>query len=478
MNGYPGIPTRNGVPPPNWQRSLDRLQVKDGKVKLQDGAVIPRSSRTVLRYENGSGTLEKIKSIRNGQLPDNGASPDLRKGAGPRNQFSSFGYRRAGVPQQQQQQTQVSPPGTSPSKSSIAKPGSFGFNQKAAGLTKGAKSPPGSDGKSKGIPRPMRGSATSPPDGRVDRKSPQEAKSSVAQRTKIDRSMSADRADGKSKTDHNANTEAWSMGRYQPPAVGSDPNTPVKSKSAMQKSMAQTASIKQMFGSRSKEHVSRDGSPSSDTIISNPHATLKESLMSPPTNRQSLHSTTSLHMHHTVPSVNRRASSGLSVDLSFSKTPFSDSLRYSGYMSDSYTSVNRDSGLGSLHSGMGGYKSGTLSTDGQGSLRRSESGSLESLDSNNSSSMSITSRATSERYGLTSPPTTGLPSVQRSNSLRSTLSDKPMSYAVTSKDMDETSWMQNKYAEGAGPLSPTGSSSSQTPQQFFAMAAALGQMTG
>ncbi len=463
MNGYPGIPTRNGVPPPQWQRSLDRLQTKDGHKRVpQDGLQLQRS-RTVLKYENGSGTIEKLKSTRNGH--ENGGNGDGRKGAGPRNQFSSFGYRRSGLPSPQQ--TQISPPSaTSTPTKSIPKPGSFGFGKQ--GVTKGAKSPPGSEGKNKGIPR-MR-SATSPPEqsGRVERRSPQEGKS--GHRSKMERSMSSD----KNKIDHNANTETWSMGKYQPPAVGGsmDPSTPTKGKNAVQKSLSQTASIKQMFGSRGKI----DGSPTSDTIISNPHATLKESLMSPPTHRQSLHSTSSVHMqhsHHTVP-INRRASSGLSVDLSFSKPPYSDSLRYSGYMSDSYTSVNRDSGLGSLHSGVGGYKSGGLPPEGLGSLRRSESGSLESLDSNNSSSMSITSRATSERYGLTSPPTTGPPTVQRSNSLRSTMSDKLMSCALASKELDDTAWMRN----GSGSLSPTGSSASQPPTQFFAMAAALGQMAG
>lgn len=457
MNGYPGIPTRHGGPPPTWQRSLDRLQGKDGLKKIPGYGMVPQRSRTILKYENGLGTVER-KSLKNGQQSHD--EEDSRKGAIPRHQFSSFGYRRAGMPQ-----PQTSTPVGSPAKGQLAKPGSFGFNKPANGA-KGAKSPPGSsDAKSKVLPRPVR----SPPGQltRAERKSPQEGAIKSAQKTKLERALSPD---SKAKPDHNANTESWSMGKYQPPATY-DPHS--KSKSAMQKGIPQS-SIKQMFGNRASKIP--DGTSPSDTIISNPHATLKEGLVSSP-HRQSLQGTTSLHMHphHTVPSVNRRASSGLSVD--FNKMSYND-MKYSGYMSDScYTGTNRDSGLGSLHSGIGGYHGGTP-PEGLGSLRRSESGSLESLDSNNSSSLSITSRATSERYGLTSPPTTGLSAVSRSNSLRSTMSEK-LSCAITSKDMDDTSWMRQYAESNGGQLSPTSStSSSQAPAQFFAMAAALGQMSG
>ncbi|XP_071941718.1 neuron navigator 2-like isoform X2 [Antedon mediterranea] len=88
-----------------------------------------------------------------------------------------------------------------------------------------------------------------------------------------------------------------------------------------------------------------------------------------------------------------------------------------------------------------------------------ESGSIESLESN-SSNLSLMSKATSERYGLTS---SGMSPLTRSNSIRSTLSEKMLSRPLTLKELDESVWNRSNSLVNVTdpPASPTGSTVSQ-----------------
>ncbi|XP_033629222.1 neuron navigator 3-like isoform X2 [Asterias rubens] len=458
MSGYPergtlaSPPGRSGIqpPPPSWQRSLDRIQVRQQQAARQTdpslSPSLPRSRTGGMKYENGTGTLDRKNGSRlsqrntEEQLSPNG--PDSRKAAAGRSQgMQSFGFRRPGGPA-------ASTAAQAGAKTSISTSKSANFRY------------PGSNGKGGRMSGSLSGSESAPERGSIRMKD--------GQRQKAGQKISpTSPPGGNAKADVNANTDLRmnhknqeKMGQLSP--TGSETG---KSKLGGSKSsLSSTPSIKQLFG-RKPDSVKNTGNKSQDTIISNPHATLAKHGSSPPR-----HPPTSTQSQFSGPA-SRRASTNMASDLSLSKTPYSDSLRYSGYLSDtcSYAGA-RDSGLGSLHAGMvGPFARANMHPSSLSTLNRSESGSMESLDSNNSSSMSMTSRATSERYGLTSPSSNG-PSPHHSSRGQA---DKLLSISLAGKDAEETAWLRaNGYpstVDGAPPLSPASSTASQPVGQFFAI---------
>ncbi|PIK62079.1 putative neuron navigator 2 [Apostichopus japonicus] len=137
-----------------------------------------------------------------------------------------------------------------------------------------------------------------------------------------------------------------------------------------------------------------------------------------------------------------------------------DESRFSGYVSDSYTTSK----------GLGGYTPWDSGTTGP------ESASMESLESNTSSAYSVASHAASEMVG----PTYGSglsSSISRSTSLRSSLSDRtykpPLS--LLEKSAGQVDWLNGSYSQRGSDrssvqLSPTESTTSHPPMNFFPMA--------
>ncbi|XP_038049200.1 neuron navigator 3-like isoform X2 [Patiria miniata] len=461
MSGYPergtlASPTgRSGIPPPppSWQRSLDRIQVRQSQAaRRADPSLspsLPRSRTGGVKYENGSGTLDRRSGARNSQRnKDEQEIPcaqDSRKmAAGRAPGMPGFGFRPAGAPATSSSAT------TPGSKTAVtpSKTGNFGF--------------PGSSSRSGRVGGSLSGSESAPERGSIRMKSGQRAGQKPGQKTSPTSPPGTN-----AKADVNANTEAKKNQRNQE-RMATGLLSPTGSESGKVKmggsktALSSSPSLKQLFG-RKPEGAKTPGSASQDTIISNPHATLAKHGTSPPR-----HPPTTTHNQFAAPvGAPRRSSTNMSADLSLTKTPYSDALRYSGYLSDSYSGA-RDSGLGSLHAGMmGPYARANMHPSSLSTLNRSESGSMESLDSNNSSSLSMTSRATSERYGLTSPSSNGPSPHHRAQP------DKMLSISLSGKDAEETAWLRaNGYpttTDGAPPLSPASSTASQPVGQFFAI---------
>ncbi|XP_022111990.1 neuron navigator 2-like isoform X3 [Acanthaster planci] len=453
MSGYPergtlASPTgRTGIPPPpSWQRSLDRIQVRQTQAaRHADPSLspsLPRSRTGGIKYDSGSETLDRRSGARLSQRNKDeqeipGAHDSRKMASGRAVGMQGFGFRpgASGSATTPGGKTAITP----------SKSGNFGF--------------PGSSGKSGRVSGSLSGSESAPERSSIRMKSGQRAGQKLGQKT-----SPTSPPGGSTKADVNSNTELKKNQRNQEKGLLSPTGSEAgKAKLGGSKSgLSSSPSLKQLFG-RKPEGAKTPGSAAQDTIISNPHATLAKPGTSPPRHPQ-----TSTPTQFVPMSAARRASANMSADLSLTKTPYSDALRYSGYLSDSYSGA-RDSGLGSLHAGMmGPYARGNMHPSSLSTLNRSESGSMESLDSNNSSSLSMTSRATSERYGLTSPSSNGPSPHHRAQP------DKMLSISsLSGKDAEETAWLRaNGYpttTDGAPPLSPASSTASQPVGQFFAI---------
>ncbi|XP_078000312.1 neuron navigator 2-like isoform X2 [Glandiceps talaboti] len=228
-------------------------------------------------------------------------------------------------------------------------------------------------------------------------------------------------------------------------------------------------SLKRLF-SRGKGDGSRCPSPSafSDTIISNPHATLaghapflKSMIGRYVTSSETQTPCSMVPDHHPMPGT--YSNPNTNSDLTFPNIMYNNSLNYQTYPKDPYRS--HTSSMGSLYSAPGAvwippgsYLSNSIS----------ESGSIESMDSA-SSQLSLNSRATSERYGISTPKSGPGSPLIRTNSIRSTTSERIYPTSLALKEFDED-WMRS-YSYGnltpnGGPLSPTHSTCSQPATRF------------
>ncbi|XP_030843940.1 neuron navigator 2-like [Strongylocentrotus purpuratus] len=232
---------------------------------------------------------------------------------------------------------------------------------------------------------------------------------------------------------------------------------------------SKSQALKNLFGRGTRD------SGIEDTIITNPHAQFcKDNTVLDMSNRHGTMSDSEHSMSYiTSPQSMRRRSQNASLNDSLLKTsPFSDSPpRYSGYVSDGYASINIG-GISSLHTA--GINSPYLRSNNNRANATSmkQSDSMESIESNTSSAMSISSHAASERYGPTQPHPSA--SVMRSNSTRSAFSEKShrTNQGLTEKDLEDMAWLRAGNfgllsGEKSGQISPTGSTVSQPPIGYF-----------
>ncbi|XP_033113821.1 neuron navigator 2-like isoform X3 [Anneissia japonica] len=214
------------------------------------------------------------------------------------------------------------------------------------------------------------------------------------------------------------------------------------SEAMMLKSSKRSPSILSVFGrgkasSESGRSSGINGQREEDTIISNPFASLNMSdKYIDPINE--MHMRAGMHRGQHLPGT------------AYSSTPYSSStLPIRGQAAKKHQSRGGQMNL-MLRNGVLGPAPALQ--------QHTDSGSIESLDSTNSN-LSIMSKATSERYGLTS----GISSLTRSNSIRSTLSEKILSRPMTLKELDESVWNRSNSLANVtdAPSSPTGSTISQ-----------------
>nr|XP_002733536.1 PREDICTED: neuron navigator 2-like [Saccoglossus kowalevskii] len=230
-------------------------------------------------------------------------------------------------------------------------------------------------------------------------------------------------------------------------------------------------SLKRLFG-RGKGDSNRSTSPSafSDTIISNPHATLIGNMTS--LNQRSSRNVTSSetqtpsnigqnHLH--VPGQHGHSSSN--AELNFPSIMYNNNINYQTYPKDPYR--NHTSSMASIYSCPGAWMNLGPYGSGLGNSI-SESGSIDSMDSG-SSQLSLNSRATSERYGISTPKSPGSPLI-RSNSIRSTTSEKLYPTSLSLKEFDDDWFRSISYGNltpsNGMPLSPTHSVCSQPATRF------------
>ncbi|XP_070542074.1 neuron navigator 2-like isoform X3 [Ptychodera flava] len=224
-------------------------------------------------------------------------------------------------------------------------------------------------------------------------------------------------------------------------------------------------SLRRLF-SRGKGDANRCPSPSafSDTIISNPHATLAgyaphaKSLSGKQVMSCETQTPSSMAPNH----LQMPGSSTANSEMNFPSIIYSNSLNYQTYPRDPY--CHHATSMGSLYSAPGAMW--MPSTNLGNSI--SESGSMESMDSS-CSQLSLNSRATSERYGISTPKSGPGSPLIRTNSIRSTASERIYPTSLSLKEFDEE-WMRSysygNLAPNGDPLSPTHSTCSQPATRF------------
>ncbi|XP_071826309.1 neuron navigator 2-like isoform X5 [Apostichopus japonicus] len=413
--GGGGASGRNAPPPPNWQRSLDRLAARQRQ----------RANLGLVRTDRLQDGKEQL---------DGKGLPLRGKATTPTGRMQGgFGYRK---PAGYSSKSGLSPAGLAAQKSikdtidklsSKSSKSEAGKKTSPSGLSK--KTSPGSGSQS----RLKANLGKSPP-------------SSVWLKQN-------GAAEGKTRV---------SGGGSKP---GSRKTSPIKMGVSQNASGIAEKSDQSRDPNSLKGLFARKGSDQSrmlkkDTIISNPLAMDKG--------------------HGTPGSMSETDTSSLSKHRTSTAEGYGrlqlDESRFSGYVSDSYTTSK---GLGG-YTPMG-FRHDRYRTGGGGGghsfLKKGpESASMESLESNTSSAYSVASHAASEMVG----PTYGSglsSSISRSTSLRSSLSDRtykpPLS--LLEKSAGQVDWLNGSYSQRGSDrssvqLSPTESTTSHPPMNFFPMA--------
>ncbi|KAJ8032124.1 Neuron navigator 2 [Holothuria leucospilota] len=429
------------VPPPNWQRSLDRLAARQ-RQKANLG--LTRTDAKSL----DSKSIDSDSGSKGGHSPLQGraTTPTGRSQAG-------FGYRKPGG---YAGKSGLSPAGLAAQKSIkdtidklSTKSAKSDSTKKTSPTGLGKKTSPGNGSQSR-----LRASLGKGSPGSVwlKQNGSSEGKSRIGNGGLKSTSGSKKTSPSGTKTAPTQNPS----GIVEKSDQSRDPNS---LKSLFVKKGDQTRLLKK------------------DTIISNPHAMDKGHSVN-----QGLSGIHSISMSDTDSSTPMRQRT--STLEGFGRLPLDES-RFSGYVSDSYASgrnvVYSPMGFPSRHDRHERHERFNSGVGSHSLLRKGpESASMESLESNNSSAYSVASHAASEMVG----PTYGSglsANISRSTSLRSSLSDRtykpPLS--LLEKSAGQVDWLNGSYSHrgdrSSVQLSPTESTTSHPPMNFFPMASMSNQ---